>query len=278
MDVDGRVPNGKQTLAATQPVPEDNKSASDTRATSEKVAAAVAGITGNGTGTNLDEIGRIVGIDVPAGTLANDRIFVQRRLDKSDFVQLVTNRFSSHASVSTLSRNNAGIVLFGSGALKKIDSRDAAVTFVVHSMPGTYVDENGDFDFDGSESRGNYELAAAITRPVAEGATKVVNINQPKHEKPKELRAFVVGDADAFDDMVLMNAPSNRVFLLDAVRWLVGEESFAGEITSEEDVRIEHTKEKDVFWFYSTILGAPALVMGFGLVLARRSRSVGGRA
>jgi hypothetical protein len=75
-----------------------------------------------------------------------------------------------------------------------------------------------------------------------------------------------------------MNAPTNRVLLLDAVRWLIGEESFAGEVSSEEDVRIEHTKEKDVYWFYSTILGAPALVLGLGLLFGRKSRSAGGRA
>jgi hypothetical protein len=278
LDVDGRAANGKRTSTSAGPIPDDSNSAPSAMATSEKVAAAVAGVTGNGTGTNLDEIGRIVGIDVLTGTLANDRVFVQRKLDKSDFAQLVTNRFSSHASVSTLSRNNAGIVLFGAGALKKVDSNDAAINFVTHSMPGTYIDENGDFDFDGSETRGNYELAAAITRPIVDVATKVVNKDQPKRANPRELRAFVVGDADAFDDLVLMNAPSNRVFLLDAVRWLVGEESFAGEITSEEDIRIEHTKEKDVLWFYCTILGAPALVMGLGVMLARRNRSKGGRA
>jgi hypothetical protein len=37
-------------------------------------------------------------------------------------------------------------------------------------------------------------------------------------------------------------------------------------------VRIEHSKQKDLVWFYSTIVGMPALVLGLGLVVARRSR------
>jgi hypothetical protein len=59
---------------------------------------------------------------------------------------------------------------------------------------------------------------------------------------------------------------------MDAVRWLGGEDSFAGEVNDEEDVRIEHSKQKDLVWFYSTIVGMPALVLGLGLVVARRAR------
>ncbi len=256
----------------------NGRSASAPAAAADKVAAVVAGVSSGSTGANLDELGRLVGVQIEPGTLANDRIFVQRRLDKSDFVQLVTNRFSSHASVTTLSRSNAGIVLFGAGALKKLDSNDNTVAFVVHSMPGTYIDQNGNFEFNEPETRGNYELAAAVTRPVSDGAPSAAPKNPAKEDKSKEFRAFVMGDADATNDLVLKNAPSNRYFLLDAVRWLVGEESFAGEISSEEDVRLEHTKEKDVFWFYSTIFGAPAVVMGLGLMIARRSRGAGGKA
>jgi len=43
-----------------------------------------------------------------------------------------------------------------------------------------------------------------------------------------------------------------------------------GEISSEEDLRIEHTKQEDLVWFYSTIFGAPALVLGVGFWLGRR--------
>jgi hypothetical protein len=64
----------------------------------------------------------------------------------------------------------------------------------------------------------------------------------------------------------------NQVLLVDAVRWLVGEESFAGADTSEEDVHIERTKQQDLSWFYATIFAAPCLVLAAGVFVSRRSR------
>src|SRR5262249_45574509 len=86
-----------------------------------------------------------------------------------------------------------------------------------------------------------------------------------------ETRLFVVGDVDVFSDMFLNNGP-NVMFFLDALRWLGGEESFAGEVTTTEDVKIEHTRQKDLVWFYSTIAGGPLLVLGLGLVMSRKTQ------
>jgi hypothetical protein len=76
----------------------------------------------------------------------------------------------------------------------------------------------------------------------------------------------------------MSNFGPNRLLLMDAIRWLGGEDSFAGEVNDEEDVRIEHSKQKDLVWFYSTIVGMPALVLGLGLAVARRARRTGGKA
>jgi hypothetical protein len=85
------------------------------------------------------------------------------------------------------------------------------------------------------------------------------------------MRAFVLGDADALSDAALSN-DANALLVVDAVRWLGGEESFAGTLSTPEDVRIEHTKQKDMIWFYGTTVGAPALVLGGGLLYTRRTR------
>jgi len=279
LDVDARLPAGQVPAAAASAEPGASAATSSPSdgQLAARVAAVASAVATHGTGANLDELARIVGLGVEPGVLANDRVFVQRRFNKADYVQLVSNRFSSHASVSTLSRSNGNVVFFGSGALKKLDSKDNSVSFVVHSMPGTYLDTNGSFDLDGNESRGSFELVAAVTRPAAIPAPAQAKADK-QDTKPRETRAIVIGDADAVSDLVLMNAPANRLLLVDAVRWLVGEESFSGEISSEEDVRIEHTKEKDVLWFYALILGAPVLVLGLGLYQVRRSRMNGGRA
>jgi hypothetical protein len=86
------------------------------------------------------------------------------------------------------------------------------------------------------------------------------------------MRAFVIGDVDCLSDVVLEFSQTNLLMLLEAVRWLGGEESFSGEITSEEDVEIVHTKSEDQIWFYATIIAAPAVVLGAGLFNTRKAR------
>jgi hypothetical protein len=89
------------------------------------------------------------------------------------------------------------------------------------------------------------------------------------------MRIFVIGDADAFSDAVFGNE-ANVLLFIDAIRWLGGEESFSGAIATTEDVKIEHTRQKDLVLFYGTIFLVPALLLGLGLLLSRRSRAKSG--
>jgi hypothetical protein len=86
------------------------------------------------------------------------------------------------------------------------------------------------------------------------------------------MRAFVLADSDVLSDYVIGRVVYNQVLFLESVRWLVGEESFAGPPNTEEDQRITHTKQQDLTRFYATIFGAPGLVLAAGLALSRRSR------
>lgn len=201
--------------------------------------------------------------------LATEKNLVRRRFNPSDRGILVTTRYSSHASVSTLSRNaqRAPAIFPGVSQLDKKAGSDAKVDFVIKSLPDAFIDANGNFEHEkDTEKAGTYNLAAAVTKPAA-GAVDDKN----------EMRAFVMADADAATDAALGHEP-NIVLVLDALRWLGGEESFSGAVSSAEDVRIEHTKEKDLIWFYATIFGAPAAVLAVGLGIVRRSRrSASGR-
>ncbi len=222
-----------------------------------------------GPGPNLSELSGLIGLAFEPAVLANDKgDSVSFAGNKSDRSRIVTNKFGSHASVSTLSRHSAWVVLFGAGSLKKLDPNDKSIDFALRSTATTFPDRNGNFEPEADETRSSFDLAAAVTRKVA-GKDDQAN-------KVAEQRAFVIADADLFSDLVLKNVPTNRYLLLDAVRWLAGEESLAGEVNSEEDVRIEHTKGKDTFWFYATILGMPMLVLGLGLAWSRRSKGQGG--
>jgi hypothetical protein len=215
---------------------------------------------------DLAPLADIVGVTVSPAVLANDKVHMRRRFNDSDRVILATNHFSSHAAVSTLSRVASRPVFFlGAAALDKKAGADASlkIDLAVRALPDTFADDNGNFRFDApSEKRSTYGLVAAVQRSVptpADGSRK----------RSDEMRALVIGDADAVSDAALGN-DGNVLLVADAVRWLGGEESFAGAVSTTEDVRIEHTKQRDLMWFYGTIFGAPAIILGGGLFYTRR--------
>jgi hypothetical protein len=232
----------------------------------------------------LEALARIAGLTFDPTVLANDRQYVRRRYNDSDRTLLVTNRFSSHASVSTLSRNSAraAVLVSGTGSLEKQKDSTVKADVAIRAMSSTFADANRNYQPDTAESRASFGLAMAVSEPaknapLPEPMPEPSGLSDDKGEiqevaPPNEMRAFVIADADALTDLVMSNFMTNQLLTVDAVRWLGGEESFAGEVNNEEDVRIEHTQQKDLVWFYATIFGAPALVLGLGLTYTRRSR------
>ena len=197
-----------------------------------------------------------LGVEYQSTMLVDDQNHLRQRGGLSDRQLIVTDRFSSHAAVTTASRAGAGagILLMGSGHLTSIDEIEGVRrSFIVHSLPSTFADLNGDFQFDETtESRRSHQLAVAI-----EGVAG---------EEPDNLRALVFSDAEMFTDGVLGSLVSNVTMAADGIRWLGREEAFSGEMISEEDVPIIHTRSEDVVWFYALIIGMPALVLLVGLV------------
>jgi gliding motility-associatede transport system auxiliary component len=216
---------------------------------------------------DLDPLADIAGLSFQPVVLANEKMFIRRRHNDSDRTILVTNRFSSHASVSTLSRNSsrAHVVFVGAAALDAGRSgQNFKIDFCIKAMQDTFADTNGDFQQQDSEKKNAiFNLGAAVS-----------NIKDPHADMakvPQEMRIFVLGDVDALSDAVFNNE-ANVLLFVDAIRWLGGEESVAGAISTTEDVKIEHTKQKDLVLFYGTIFFVPAVVLGLGLLWSRRSR------
>jgi len=220
----------------------------------------------------LDDLAKVVGLSYSPVMLANDSQHVRRRANNSDRSLLISNRFSSHASVSTLSRNasRAALIFARTGSLVAVPNTDLKVDMAVRAMGGTFADVNQNYEYDKDEKKDTYNLAAAVSKALPAPAS--ADAEKKDQPAPKEMRAFVVADADSVSDLLMSNFGPNRLLLMDAIRWLGGEDSFAGEVNDEEDVRIEHSKQKDLVWFYSTIVGVPALVLGLGLTVARRAR------
>jgi hypothetical protein len=115
-----------------------------------------------------------------------------------------------------------------------------------------------------AEKKATLNIAAAVSKKLGQAGDDV--------KTQKEMRIFALGDVDALSDVVLGNE-ANAILLIDAARWLGGEESFTGAISTAEDIKIEHTKQKDLVLFYSTIFGMPSLVLGLGLLVSRRGRT-----
>jgi hypothetical protein len=224
---------------------------------------------------DIDRIAALAGLAFEPTVLANDKVFVTRRYSLSDRALLITNRYSSHASVSTLSRyaSRAPSIFPVAGSLERRKDADPAfkIDFAVKTMPGTFADANGDFRLEDGEKVAQFNLAAAVSRQAEKPADKDAN-KSGADKGPAEMRAFVIADADALSDAVLGNEP-NTVLALDAVRWLAGEESITGAISTTEDVKIMHTRQKDLVWFYATIGGVPSIVLAAGLWYSKRRRS-----
>lgn len=268
----------------------DEPAAREAKANAEKPVETDAAASRDEPGVDIAGFGPLlgaVGLKFSPVVLAHETKHVRRRFNDSDRVMLVTSNFSSHASVSTLSRNapRAAIVLSGAGSLEPVEKlaskRSNKIDFAVQAAPGTFGDVNRNYSRDkDSETSKSYNLAAAISKKL-DGKQQDDKQHMPDSAKKddddplddlNESRVFVLSDADALSDLVLSNVPGNQFLFVDAVRWLGGEESWAGEQTTEEDVRIAHTKKEDQVWFYSTIVGAPALVFGAGIALSKRSR------
>jgi len=223
-----------------------------------------------------------LGVRFVGEPLADDKEFVPQFMNVSDHAFLKTNQFSAHASVTTLSRRGSrlGIVLIRPGRLEDArqtqDSPNAKKTYVVHTMTSAFNDINNNFVFDkATEKRSRYKIAAAIEDPNAKRELKDGDEIPPR----EGMRAMVFADAEIFSDTLLMKVPLLQDLLFDSVKWLGGEERFAGDIKNEEDVKIDHSKSEDVVYFYLTLILAPLLVLGLGLMVNTfRRRSIKRRA
>ena len=202
-----------------------------------------------------------LGVDVELAMTVDDQRHLRETGGVADRRLIVTNRISSHPSVATAGRQGpgSGILMIGPAQVSVLERDDgAARSLTVRSMPTSFVDLNADFRFDDeTESRSESGLVAAVEAGPGDG---------------DRLRALVFGDAELFTDAVLASLGVNAALVADGLRWLGREEDTAGEVVSEEDVPLVHTRGEDVAWFYAIIFGAPVLVLVAGLVSSLRRR------
>ncbi|MDX2055249.1 MAG: Gldg family protein [Polyangiaceae bacterium] len=277
------VKNGDPTKAAdaTKPGSAPNGAPEGDGSKPKAAEAGAAPMGGAEVRGSLQELAELAGLTLTPALLNNATQHLAARYNKSDQLLMYTSSFSSHASVSTLSRNapRAALIVGGSGSLQRAKDAKGDINFTVRSMSGTFADENGDYTKQDTEKAEVFNMAAAVTldlspKPAPKPDDKAKSDDKSKATQPekKEARIFVSADADVYTDTFLAQFNANQAYLYDAFRWLGGEESFAGQQSTEEDVRIQHSRKEDTAVFYSTIFGFPALVLGGGLLVSRRSR------
>jgi hypothetical protein len=206
-----------------------------------------------------------LGLQTGAGVLANGQQYLVMSRGPVDKVNIISTRFGTHAVAATLSKYAGQVFVGGSGvvALSEKPGGMGKATAIVRGMDGTWEDLDGDFEQDANEKADAFNLAYAVSADVGPGADGA----------KRELRAVVVGDSTVLSDLFLSRSQGNGIFASDAYKWLVDDEATAGTTENEEDVKIEHTREDDMAWFYGSVFGVPGLVFAVGLVLnARRNR------
>jgi hypothetical protein len=209
-----------------------------------------------------------------SGSLTDEEKFLPQRGVIADRRFVITNQFSAHTSTTSLSRSvDKGLILIDSGALDDLPytgkPADAPKkTLTIRSMESSFLDLNDNYAFDAaSEKKQRWVVGASV-----EG---------PKKGDKEGYRALVFADVDLFMDALVSGGMGRAAVVLvsgplldDSVKWLGGEEAIAGEVVSEDDKPIQHTKNEDVVWFTLMVIGAPIIVLTLGLVgTARRRRA-----
>jgi hypothetical protein len=213
-----------------------------------------------------------IGYKFNPADLTDDQAFYPQGRGPADRRFAITTQFSAHASTTSLSRSvDKGLVLIDSGALEDAPFTGASAgkdapkkTVTIRSMESAFLDVNDNYTFDPTlEKRQRWNVGAAIEGPKLKDA----------EGKDKDgWRVLLFADADLFADAMVQNAMGRAAVVLvsgplldDSVKWLGGEEVFAGEVVSEDDKPIQHTKNQDAVWFTLTIIGMPLLVLVLGL-------------
>jgi hypothetical protein len=212
---------------------------------------------------DFKELMEPLGVSFSPVLLVSDQAFARKTGTKSDRAIIGTRSYSSHPAATSNSRGGFPMFAMGGGAVEELKTHpaDLVIDFPVRAEASTWADSNNNFEYDSPpEVKKAYGLAAAITRKA------------PKDKPEEELRALVLGDSDAIGDEVIQGAKGNAWFVLDGLKWLLGDESIAGSTNTETDAPLMRTHQQDMVWFYATIFLGPALVVLAGVVMRRKAK------
>lgn len=215
-------------------------------------------------GSQMAPLLEALGLRYDTVILANERTNAPLTKTKADRFFIWSNKYSSHASVTTMTRNNKlATVFYKAGSLSKTKEKleRTKTDMVLTAVSDTFADSNGNLEFDeGVDKKERFGLAAAVTKTSTTG------------KKEDEGRVFVLADTDVVADDLIKLIKGNYLLLSDIVYWLQLTEEPVIPTIEEKDVKIVHRKEDDALLFYGTTFGVPAVVLLLGFFLVQRRR------
>lgn len=201
---------------------------------------------------------REIGITFHNKVLANDRTYVAARKSSIDRWYVLTNNFADHKATATLADNNrkAHVLFFQSGYFTlQQANKNWQTQMLIESLETTFSDHNRNFAYDATtEQRGKY-IQCLVAK-----------------ELQQQGKVLACADATLVSDPLMQNI-GNRLLLVDSVRWLLAADEL-GLSSSEVDVKITHSKDKDMILFYSTIVIAPCALLVIGFLVRRKRQSI----
>lgn len=210
----------------------------------------------------LDGLLAKLGVRMGEGILASERGVIPLARNRSDAWNVVTNGFTAHPTTRQISDRSEQLALVtpAAGYLEELPDHASAVTFVARSLAYTWadLDANAEFDADAGETKEARNLMAVV-----EGG------------EGTRFRAVITSDASMFSDLGVGLSLGNQRLAEDTLNWLIGAEGLSGTTENEEDVKIEHTKEGQQWWFYLSVLVVPLGVVLLGAVRLRLRRRPG---
>ncbi len=245
--------------------------------------------------TQPDDLLKFIGLKFDGTRLAHDKYFLPSGASRTaaDRYNLVTNKFSSHPATNNNSKysRELPVAMPTVGSLERAEhpAHKNRITFLVRSLPNTWADKDGDAQRSKDEALKVFQLAAAVSRKISspkpkgkkestkseskakdkKGADRKESDSTGKQDKKQsvetkeEMRVAVFADADIFsDDFIKFRG--NGYLLLDVFQWLLDERRVASNTSSEEDVKVKHTHDEDVWWFYSTVFAVPLFILALG--------------
>jgi hypothetical protein len=196
----------------------------------------------------LGPLGAYFGVGLDRHIIHDDKNYTPERGQPTDKMLALTNGFSSHPATTALSRGaaNQAILLQTSGALIEKDftvpGEKPKRTIIIRSMSDAWLDLDGNHAFDApTEKRDRYSVGAAIEGPKPK---------KPDGTDGEPWRALVFADSDLFADRLFRTLTgqqgldtNSRTLPDDSIRWLGGEEAFAGIVNTEKENEVRQTKK-----------------------------------